>query len=233
MSLAQIVSNYISSWEGHTQIEGENAIRLRDRLEIATIDELTTEYNSLTQQHLWNDPLLDLFYNEFRNRMFSDTTFSISTSWRSVEEWLKNPFILIMVGFEDSYPIIDGDGLTIQSEDPKVSNYTLTNEHFSKKFQDLILRILLCNQTVNATVEIREEKVQITSLENQNVRVSLVEDSNGEPINVKALIRETPDWTVYRQIYCSLKNNNPVIIDTFTETEEMQREEEDEDEESF
>jgi hypothetical protein len=212
MSLAQIISSYISSWEGHTQIEGENAIRVKDRLEIATIDELNMEYNALTQQHLWNDPLLDLFYEEFRNRMFSDTTFSISTSWSSIEEWMKDPFVLIMVGFEDSYPIIDGNGLVIQPDDPKMSNYTLTNEHFNEKFQNLIIQTFLCNQ-VDATVEIREGKVQITALENKNVKVSLVDNSNGEPIRVKTLIREAPDWNLYRQIYCSIKNHKPTIID--------------------
>lgn len=209
----QIVANYINSWEGHTQVEGENYILLRDRLENTTIEELNIEYNALTQQHLWNVPLLDLFYDEFRNRMFSETTFSITTSWHSVEEWKRNPFVLIMVGFEDSYPIIDGNGLLILPDDPKVLHYTLTTDDLSTKYQEAIIRLLLHNH-INANVEVSSNKIQIVGLENTNAEISFVTPSiGGEHIQIKASIREAPDWNLYCQIYTALKNQNPVVID--------------------
>lgn len=210
--LPQIVATYLGSWEGHTQSEGNNLIQVNDRISNATIDELATEYNILTQQHLWNVPLLDLFYDEFRNRMFSDTTFSISVSWQSTQEWLKDPFVLIMVGFEDSYPIVDGNGINIKGDKPNVSNVTLLWSDFSDKFQEKIIRMLLHNDT-SAIVEILNNQLKIIGLENDSIRLSFMDEVSSEVVKVKTIIRKVSDWDLYSQIYKALRDQNPVIVD--------------------
>ena len=211
--LPQIVANYLGSWEGHTQTEGGNLIQVNDLISNATIDELATEYNILTRQYLWNAPLLDLFYNEFRNRMFSDTTFSISVSWQTTQEWLKDPFVLIMVGFEDNYPIIDGNGLFIQGNKSDMNNVTLTCSDFSDSFQEKIIRILLHNDT-DAIVETSNNKLKILGLENDNVRLSFSDYVEVEAVKVRTIVRKASDWDSYSQIYKALRDQNPVIVDS-------------------
>ena len=218
--LPQIVANYIGSWEGHTQIEGSNLIQLNDRMTNATLDELATEYNMLTQQYLWNAPLLDLFYNEFRDRMFSDTTFSMSISWHTTQEWLKDPFVLIMVGFEDDYPIIDGNGLSIQGNKSNISNSTLTCSDFSNNLQEKIIRVLLNNNT-DAIVEINNNKLKILGLENDNIRLSFEDYVEVEAVKVRTIIRKASDWDLYLQIYKALRNQKPVIVNNIVEIPEQ------------
>jgi hypothetical protein len=212
--LSQIIARYINSWEGHTQNEGQNYIILRDKLKNATIEELNEEYNKLTALYLWNDPLLDLFYNEFRDRMFSETTFSISTSWNSAEKWLSDPFVLIMVGFEDEYPVINGDGLFLEANNLKDQNHILAYDKFTDKFQEKIIRLLL-NNNVDAIVDVNEDKntINIVGLGNEHGRISFDSDSlSDKTIEIKASIRGSPDWNLYRQIYTSLKNQQPAIM---------------------
>ena len=183
----QLVASYIGSWEGHTQAEGQYYINLRDAMENVTIDELNIEYNILTRQHLWNTPLLDLFYNEFYNRIFSETTFSIS---------IENLSVSAIVGFEESYPMFD-------------SEKTLTNNDFPPEVQEKIIRVLLHND-INAVIHMNK----IIGLENTDDRVYFI-DSNpqGEIIRIKTTVRRAPDWDLYHQIYESLRNQNPVILD--------------------
>lgn len=213
--LPQIVATYLGSWEGHTQTEGNNLVQLNDRMSNATIDELATEYNILTQGHLWNLPLLDLFYDEFRNRMFSDTTFSISVSWQSTQEWLKDPFVLIMIGFEDTYPIIDGNGINIKGDNPNVSNVTLLWSDFSDKFQEKIIRMLL-HDDIDAIVGVFNNQLRIIGLENDNGHLLLTDDINvpSGTVNVKTIIRKVSDWDLYSQIYKALRDQAPVIVDS-------------------
>jgi hypothetical protein len=211
--LPQNIATYLGSWEGHTQSEGNNLIQVNDRMNNATIDELATEYNILTLRHLWNLPLLDLFYNEFRNRMFSDTTFSISVSWQSTQEWLKNPFVLIMVGFEENYPIIDGNGINIRGDKPNVLNVTLLWTDFSDKLQEKIIRMLLHNDT-SAIIEIFNNQLKIIGLENDSVRLSFMDDDAlSEVVKVRTIIRKVSDWDVYSQVYKALRDQTPIIID--------------------
>jgi hypothetical protein len=202
--LQQNVASYINSWEGHSDIEGYNFIQLRDKIKNATIEELTTEYNALTQQNLWNASLLDLFYDEFRSRMFNETTFSISVTWRSIE----NPTALIMVGFEDSYPIIDGDGSFILPNDPKILNNTLTSINFSNEYREAIIRMLLDR---NVTV-IANKNLQIVGLENPNKQFYF-DRNQEEVIKIKTSIREASDWNFYNQIYQALRKAEPAIMD--------------------
>ena len=219
--LTQLVANYLNSWEGHTQTEGNNFIILRDRLTTATIDEINTEYNALTQQQLWVTPLLDIFYDEIRGRMFDDTTFAISTTWRSVSEWKQHPFVLIRVGFEDAYPVIDGDGSFIRANDPNISSFTLMNDSFEDELQEKIIRLLL-HHDLNAIVQVGADNqtIQIVGLENAkdpDDRFSFVGNVlpsiNGETTRISAKIRENPDWNINRQIYEALRTQRPVIVD--------------------
>lgn len=211
--LPQLVANYIGSWEGHKEVEGSNLIQVNDKIHNATLDELVTEYNNLTKQYLWNSPLLDIFFDEFRERMFSETTFSISVSWSTTQEWLKDPFVLIMVGFEESYPIIDGNGLFIRRNKADISNVTLTSNDFSEKFREKIIRMLL-NENTDAIVEVNNNKLKIVGLENDNAALSLFETRNQElEVKVKTIIRRASDWDVYLQIYKALKNQSPIIVE--------------------
>jgi len=210
--LPQIVANYLGSWEGHTQTEGSNLIQVNNRMSNATIDELATEYNILTRQYLWNLPLLDIFYDEFRNRMFSETTFSISVSWKTTQEWLNDPFVLIMVGFEDNYPIIDGNGLFIHSNKPNISNSTLTYSDFSNEFQEKIIRMLLHNDTY-AIVQVNDNKVKVVGLENDNIRLNFSDISESPVVKVRTIVRKASDWDSYSQIYKALRDQKPVIVD--------------------
>jgi hypothetical protein len=223
--LTQVVASYISSWEGHTQAEGNNFIRLRDRLKTATIDEINTEYNTLTQQQLWSIPLLDLFYDEIRDRMFDNTTFAISTAWRTVDDWKKNPFVLIRVGFEESYSVIDNDGSYILADDPNISSFTLMNDSFSDEFGKRIIRLLL-HHNINAIVQIginegqHTGRIQIVGIESStdpDDRVSFLGTGlpsiNGETIRIEAIVQEAADWRLIDRMYEALRSETPTILD--------------------
>lgn len=117
MSLSQAVATYVGAYQGHTQYEGIALAKLLKALSDATIDQIINENNALTEQRLWTNPLMDMVYNELRDRMFSDTTYAVSVSDKGE--------IGVWVGFEDSYPpfsfpsnpIIVG-GSELQAEPP-------------------------------------------------------------------------------------------------------------------
>lgn len=219
--LSQLISTYISSWEGHTQSEGSNLIAVQKRLENATIDEINTEFNSMTQQGIWVPPLITVFYDELLDRLMNETTFAISTAWQNISEWLAHPFMILRVGFEETYPVIDTNGLFIRANNANINTLTLSDDNFSKVIRERIVRLLLHDGLI-ALVEITPNELQVVGLvSSQNVDEPVLFPNrirNPNPsqiVRIRVKIQETPDWNMVRRMYQALRDNNPVIIDPF------------------
>lgn len=218
MSLAQAVASYLSSWEGHSSLEPESYVRVMDLLEIASVEEMNTEMNALTQQQLWNESLTDAFHDELLSRVNTDTTFAISTAWRRVDQWIQNPFVMAQIGFEDSYLLTDEKNDLIRTDDPTVSSYTLTNASFQEPVAKRLIHLLIDGE-VDATVNVSESGVQIASIASRSDPENRVDFQPTSPqsMTVPVSIQETPDFNVVKRMYLSLKAANPVIIDFYAD----------------
>lgn len=217
--LSQLISTYINSWEGHTQAEGDNLLAVQKRLENATIDEITTEFNAITQQSIWVPPLITLFYDELLDRLMNETTFAISTAWTNIPEWIINPFVVIRVGFEETYPVIDTNGLFIRADQPNVQTLTLTNDSFSTPIKNRIIRSLL-HDGIIAIVEVTSNEIQISGLVstqnlNEPIWFSKKKQDAFQSIQIKVQIQESADWNHVRRMYQALRADRPVIIDPY------------------
>lgn len=216
MSLPQAVASYLSAWEGHTALAPESYARVMNLLDMASIEEINTEMNSLTQQQLWNGPLTDLFHDELLDRIDTETTFAISTAWRNLQDWIQNPFVVARIGFEDSYFLTDEKGNLIRSDDPTISSYTLTNASFQEPVTKRIIHMLI-DGPVDVTVNVTPSGLQISSLASRTgEKVDFLPISD-RSYTVSAQIRETPDFNVVKRMYLSLKTGEPTIIDVYAD----------------
>jgi hypothetical protein len=218
MSLPQAVASYLSSWEGHSALAPDDYVRVIDLLAMASIDEINSEMNSLTQQRLWNETLIDAFHDELLNRIDTETTFAISTAWKTLQEWLDNPFVTIQLGFEESYFVTDRKGDLIRSDDPTISSYTLMNASFQDPVARQLIHMLI-DGPVDVTLNVNPTGIQIASLSSQTdpderIKFQPVSDRS---LTVPAKIIETPDFNVVKRMYLSLKKGQPEIIDVYSD----------------
>lgn len=219
MSLVQTISNYISSWEGHSEIEGSNYLTVRDLLSKATISQINIEFNSLTKQSLWVTPLLDLFYDELLKRLLSDTTFAISTACRSFEHWIEDPFVLIRIGFETEYPIIDTDGSIIAGNNPEIFNFTLTNDDFETNVKENLIRMFLDNN-LKAIVQangLHCSDLKIIGLEGKKMKINFFDPSGAQVYKIKPKFNEDSDWLMIKNMYVGARDTKPAIVDPYND----------------
>jgi hypothetical protein len=216
--LSQLISTYISSWEGHTQSEGSNLIAVQKRIENATIDEINIEFNSITQQGIWVPPLVTVFYDELLDRLMNETTFAISTTWQNISEWLAHPFMILQVGFEETYHT---NGSLIRANNDNINTLTLSDDNFSKVIRERIVRLLLHDGLI-ALVEITPNELQVVGLvSSRNIDEPVLfpnrirKPNPSQIVRIRVNVQETPDWNIVRRMYQSLRDNNPVIIDPF------------------
>lgn len=227
-NLTETVSNYINSWEGHTDSEGYDLKAVEEKLKVATLGEINTEYNSISQQDLWVEPLVDLFYNEILDRLMTETTFSLSVSWRSIQK----PFVSVYLGFEDVYPVLDPDGSLIRLDDRTISSFTLMNDSFSDEMRERIIRILL-KENILTVIQVEyayNGRIQIMGLEsseNPPERIYFADEIMNLPgvrnsqnsliTRIPLRIIETPDFNLVRRMLNGLKSGTYDIIDPFAD----------------
>lgn len=218
MALSQIVAKYLDSAENHTEVNGENLSELVKTVQESSMEEIIMEYNALSQQKLWVEPLVDTFYTEILNRLLGETTFSLTTVWTTTDEWKKNPFGTIQLGLEDSYPLLDRNSNPVRKDDTNLFSYTLTNRSFSDMYELEIIRMLLrVPNGVNLLMIADSNGIKIVGIENvieSQDRITFEKLSPGtEIIHVKSLIREGADLNVNRRVLDGLRNETFEIVD--------------------
>lgn len=214
MSLTQVISRYLAAYEGHTEYEPQGWVDVVEQLSKAPLSELNSEYNGLSQQNLWTSTLIDAFYDELLNRLLEETTFSIATSWKTIETWLQKPFVHVHLGFDEVYYITDLDGNYIRVSDPDVYSFGLTNDSMTGSMEANIIRMFLDDIPV-ATVEITPSGPQIVSLTSSDGSVFHIYPSSNtqNTIQVPVTIEQDPEFELIRQLYIGVKNGRPKIID--------------------
>jgi len=169
MSLSKAVGNYLSAWEGHTQLEAVRLQQVDDLISRATLSEINSIFNVLSQQNLWVEPLIDLFYNELLGRAM-DATFAISGLWLDNDKLS----VYIYIGFRDSYPLVTPIFTPI------------TNETLGEERAKTVLRLL-----------IRGELAVLVQVSGDLVRVISAE-SKYDPLDRITFMEEIPGWTSFK-----------------------------------
>ena len=207
MSLAHIVARYLVSFDAHDEDEGTSLNMVIDTLAKTPLSELNIEYNALSQQKLWNDPLLDAFYDELLSRLMEETTFSISTSWLSIQQWLQKPFVNLQLGIEDMYPIFDPQGNYIKSTDTNTYSFSLLNDAFNDEDEEIVLRILL-DPIQTATVEVKDT-IRIIGIGS----TQLAPSTGGKVIEAPVTTHESGEYRLLKRLYQGAKDRHPIVID--------------------
>lgn len=229
---SRLVGNYISAYEGHTEAEGITYIETRERLKSATIDEINTVYNLVTQQKLWTSSLIDLFFDELLDRLLNETTFVISTAWKYVSSWLNNSFVLIRIGFEENYPEIEDDDTYITGDHDNINKINIVDSQLDPRIRERIIKMILTGD-VNVIIGYSETELRIVAVESVTETDNIIRLSSltiPNLIRIKARIRTAPDWAMIVQMYYGLRTESPGIIDPFAERvreEEINQAEED------
>lgn len=222
MSLAQAVANYIGAYEGHTNAEGYALVELRRKLSQSTLDEIIFQNNALTMQRLWNPVLMDLFFDELLSRLQEETTFALTTSWYTLEDWLGNPYVVAWVGFEDKYPITDPSEPILDLNVDQVKNFTFTNLSFTPAINKLIIEMLM-EDSVEAIIYVypngKLEIGQIVNAKRPEESIVLIDAPQGQfqPVPVQVELRRSIDWHRLNQLYQGLRVQIPVIEDPYNE----------------
>lgn len=217
MNLAQAVANYVGAYEGHTRAEGTALVRLRHKIQQATTGEIVTQNNALTEQHLWNYPLMNLFYDELLARIMQDTTFALTMSWNSIQDWLAKPYVVAWVGFEETYPVPFANSKVLQSENS--TYFALSNASFSEDKNKLIIKMLM-NGPLKAQVYVYNNgQMEIGQLLDQNQTLNLKSPSSNmyQTVTVNVDVGETGEWNMLNQMYQGLRVQVPVIVDPYSE----------------
>ena len=218
LSLTKVVTNYLNVWESHSELHGIKLQQLIRIINSATLGEITTEYNALSQQHLWVDPLINVFHDELLQRVMTEATFAISTAWKTIDEWLQDPFIYIRIGFEDFYLITGSDGSIIPVGDTSINTFAITNESLSEEKIEKTLKLLIDREIV-ATIQMVNNSIVITSIENKDdpiERVSFYEEiPNATTIKITTPIYEIDDFNLIRRMLDGLRNKTFDIVDPY------------------
>lgn len=213
MSLTQVISRYLVAYEAHNEYEGQGLTDVVEKLKQAPLSEINSEYNALCQQKLWTSTLLDAFYNEFLNRLLEETTFSISTSWRSIPEWTAQPFVHVDLGFDDVYHVPDPEGNFIRVNDPNISSFSLTGSSVPEDLGMNVIRSFLV-EIPEAVVEVSSAGIVIIGLQLSDGSVlKLYPGSGGQKYRIPIDIQEDPEFELLRQLYLGVKSNHPGVID--------------------
>src|SRR5579875_643631 len=124
VKLFDFILKYLSSWDSHNSMEGNNLADLTETLKQATLNEICDEYNKITVLKLWNDPLLYTFYNELIER-------SESLNFTIFAYQKKNPNIYCLISFQDQ---------SLQSGE----NFEVINSNeLSSNIKILIIKLIL------------------------------------------------------------------------------------------
>lgn len=155
--------------------------------------------------------------------MLSDSTFMISTVWRSIKEWMEEPCVIVQVGFEERYYLLDRDGEIISDNDPIISDSTIMNDEFPEETQ----RILIDNfmqPSIQAEVIVTEEAIEIISIDGHKIKVSEFElGSNSEigtKMTVPVKIYHRPDFNLMYLILQNTQNESYQVIDLYSDQTE-------------
>jgi hypothetical protein len=217
LSLATILRDYLSAYEGHTVNEIPLLLQLKDQIKQSTMSEIVTEYDKLTVQKLWYSPIVATFSDELLSRM-ADSTFMISTAWKSPNasgpiEWEQ--YVTVQIGYEDAYYVLDSDNLPIHSDGWE--SFSLMNDSFSDEDQLKIQRIILMG-AVEVTIVVSGGKLEIVSIQNPNDPVEKVRVNprfltlqSGETTSILAKIIDSDGFDLIRRTLSGIRNGFQVI----------------------
>jgi hypothetical protein len=207
------VHDYLTSWEGMSSVKGSKYQILIEAIEDATIHEILGQYNQNCSS-LQNQVLNELISEELHERILSDATFSITTVWRSIKEWLKNPYVTVQLGFDDDYPIIDDEQEPIFEDDPVAKYIIMTNQEFPEEAQrDLIEKFLFEVPTI--TLQIDENQIKILDIDDLPL-FPVLSDETPDVVTIPLKIYHTPDLHLLYMMINNIRNKNYEVIDLYS-----------------
>ena len=178
--------------------------RLKKIIKNVTIDEILNQYNSHCFEKNWTDELNIIYVEELLERILSEATFSITTVWRSVKEWKLNPYMIVQLGFDESYPVIDDQNEILHTNDPVAMYYVLNNDKFPEEEQrELIFKFL--TKDVKASVAVEDDRIYLNDI--------LVETNVSENIELTLKVHHTPELHIFYMLLDNLWKKNYEIID--------------------
>lgn len=195
--------------------------RLKKKLANETISEILTQYNVNCVDKSWNQSLADIFVQEIFERILSDATFSLMTVWRSIKEWLRNPYMTVQLGFDDGYSIMDNEGQEIMENDPAAMYFILNNDEFPDEIQRILIYKFI-TKSVDVTIQIIGNDIQVTQIDDVPVSSPI----NSEKIIIPAKIQHTPDLHLLYLILDNIWNEKYEVIDLYIKYKEERLSEE-------
>jgi hypothetical protein len=205
--------NYAHSWEGYASLKGDKYSTLKKEIERATINEILSQYNAICADKLWNGPLGEVYHQELLERILSDATFTVMTVWRSVAEWLQNPYASVQLGFDESYPVVDAQNEPIFEGDPVATYFTVSNDQLPEEIQrDLIQNFLNFGSNLSVTARIEDNNIFIIRVGDVSVMTPRTTQELSTEVTVPLTIYHTPDLhLLYLMIDNILKKNYEMI----------------------
>ena len=211
MSLGDTIATFLNSWDGHTSYEAMDMKRVTDVIKASPTYDINKEYNILSDQKLWVDQLIGVFYEELLDRIMTNGTFVISTSWPPPDI----PYVYIRLGLDEYYMIDDTDGVIISSSNEH-NTIILTNDSFDEHTSKRLMRLLL-NHNLMSTIQVFNDHVKIISIRNADDLIErIVIDSsepNGEIMDVHVNKSEVGDFLIYRLMLDELTKKTFGLID--------------------
>lgn len=176
MSLPDHVARYLVSWEGQSPSFGLNLSQLMHTIRHATLSQIQFEYNSLSQQSLWNQTLVNIFYNELLRIAHHEISFVITRD-------LTGGWMLLM-GVSDMTGDLTSDTL---SEDIKNEVISLVLRSSSP------ITLLLDNETIIGLSGYERIFFEEMPVALQEVPLQILEGSDFHKIRrmIQSLVQQT------------------------------------------
>ncbi|MEM3857876.1 MAG: hypothetical protein QW478_00575 [Candidatus Micrarchaeaceae archaeon] len=198
VKLSDYILKYLSSWNSHNSMEGNNLADLTEILKQATLNDICDEYNKITVLKLWNDPLLYTFYNELIERA-EGLNFTIFTSWK------KNPNVYCLISFQD------------QSLKSGENFEAINSDELTTDVRRLIIKLILLTNEITVNLNIDEKQIKICSLESKEDKSRKVVIKNCKSnFKTDLIINYDFDVILIKSLITSLKNRIFNIFNRYT-----------------
>ena len=185
---------------------------LRTKLEVALLSELVELVDWLSEHNMLTESIKGHLRTEIYKRLLWETCFMLSVIWKDISTWQGGAIAII--GFSDTYPILNEQNKLNLSRDPNVKSFNLTNGAFKNAFP-VVDALLASEGTLNAlqaNVEIdpTNDKIQIVGLVLPSGQVNFIGNStvtsipNAYKHTCPILVRYEKEYKRAKNVYSKL-----------------------------
>ena len=156
VDLASTVLEYmrINNFAG-TNIESAR-VKLEKMIGKTPLEQIKQQFNAMCDQKIWDDSLVDIFYDSLLQKTLDITTFVIYATWTGdLSTWTKSsPSISIHLGEDEQYPI------------PKTGDniFQLTNGDVSSLADHIVRSVLFLPPPYFATISIKDNELVLIDI---------------------------------------------------------------------